>query len=121
MRSLRNVLAVYFAAFFVAAAAAPHHHLNPVADIVSDGPSYSGSFVAFRGTSESGPALGTGRLIDDEWCLGCFNRDFVASPAVTIALTPVFVPLPLDPAPVPLALPDPRPADTSSRAPPGLA
>jgi hypothetical protein len=121
MRAARRCLALYFAAFFLAAAAAPHHHLNPVADIVSDGPSNSGKFAQFQGHADSTPGFVAGSLVDDEWCLACFNRDFVASPAVTIALTPTFVALPHDPAPSTLALPDLRPADTSSRAPPVLA
>ena len=121
MWSPRRWLALYFAVFLLAAAGAPHHHLNPVADIVSDGPSYSGKFVQLRGPADSTPGFDSGELVDDEWCLACFNRDFVASPTVTIALTPTFVPLPHDPAPSSLPLPDLRPAETASRAPPVLA
>jgi hypothetical protein len=121
MWSPRRGLALYFAAFFVAVAAAPHHHLNAFADIVSDGPSYSGQIVQLRGPADSTPGLNSGDLVDDEWCLACFNSDFVASPTVTVALTPTFVALPHHPGPCTLALPDLRPTDTLSRAPPVLA
>jgi hypothetical protein len=118
---LRLVCAGYLAAFFLAVAAAPHHHLDPIADIVSDGPSNSGSFTQISGPVGLDTGLYTGAMVDDESCLACFNRDFVASPAVVVALTHALARLPLHPLPPELAKPELVPAETSSRGPPSIA
>ena len=114
----RRLSAFYLATFFIAAAVAPHHHLNPIADLISDGPSNSGSFLQVSGPVDLGTGLYTGCLVDDESCLACFHRDFVASPTVAIALTPVFVSLPHDSALPGVAVPPLLAAETPSRAPP---
>ena len=117
----RSASAWYFAAFFLAVAAAPHHHLNPIGDIVSDGPSNSGSFTRIRGPVALETGIYQGSLVEDESCLACFNRDFVASPAVLFALTPVLARLPHQPILPALGIPELLPTETSSRGPPQLA
>ncbi len=77
-RTLRQAAAFYLLAFLLAVSAAPHHHLNPLADLLSDGPSDSGVILQIEGTvgSRGGPQLNPVRLIDDEPCPACFHHDF---------------------------------------------
>jgi hypothetical protein len=121
VRRLKRSAAFYLAAFFLAAAAAPHHHLDPIADLLSDGPSNSGTFAQITGVPGFDTGIFPGSLVQDESCLACFNRDFIASPAVAIALTQTLAPLPHRPVAPPLAIPSAPPAETPSRAPPTFA
>ncbi len=111
--------ALYLLAVFVAAALAPHHHLDPIADLFSDRPSNSGTFVQIDGPGSLERGVYPGALVQDESCFACFHSDFVASPAVAIAIVQSLAPLaahrlraPTPPAP-PVFF-----ADTASRAPP---
>ncbi|HEY1435593.1 MAG TPA: hypothetical protein VGG65_09475 [Thermoanaerobaculia bacterium] len=120
-RCWRRIPALYLLALFAAAAAAPHHHLDPIADLLSDGPSNSGTFAQIAGPGSLGQGLYAGALVQDESCFACFHSDFVGSPAVALVLTQALQRLPDRPvalAPTVLA----RPASgTSSRAPPVFA
>jgi len=121
LRVWRRLPAMYLLALFAAASTAPHHHLDPIADIVSDGPSNSGSFAQIREPVGLGAGFYPGALVDDESCLACFHSDFVASPAIPLALArPLAFPagrtvIRSESAPSPL------PSDASSRGPPALA
>ena len=76
----RKIAALYGVAFFLAVAVAPHHHFNSLEDLLFDGPSDSGIFLASPvGAPESEPCLSSSRLIDDDPCLACFQNDYVAS------------------------------------------
>jgi hypothetical protein len=118
-RGWRRCSAYFLLALFAAVAAAPHHHLNPVADLVSDGPSNSGRFAQFDGDADLGFAAGS--LVDDESCLACFHHDFVSSPAAHVAVVPIFQPLQREADRNTPALGHDLPADTVSRAPPSRA
>jgi hypothetical protein len=83
-RLLRRAPAFYLLGVFGLAAAAPHHHLDPIADLFSDRPSNSGTFVQIAGAGRLEHGAYPGRLVDDESCLACFHSDFVASAAVPI-------------------------------------
>ena len=120
LRATRRLSAIYLLALFAAAAAAPHHHLDPIADIVSDGPSNSGSFAQIRGPVGLGAGFYPGALIDDESCLACFHSDFVASPAIALALVAPLQPLIGRPVIPSVSTPAPVPSDSSSRGPPAL-
>ncbi|HYX21026.1 MAG TPA: hypothetical protein VFA98_09310 [Thermoanaerobaculia bacterium] len=121
-RALRRLPSFYLLAIFLAAAVAPHHHLDPIADLFSDRPSNSGTFVQITGPGSLDRGVYPGALVQDESCFACFHSDFVASPAVAIAVIQSLAPL----APHrPLAPPPFAPAifvsGTSSRAPPAAA
>jgi hypothetical protein len=120
-RAWRRLPAIYLLALFAAASAAPHHHLDPIADIVSDGPSNSGRFTQIRGPVELGTGFYPGTLIDDESCLACFHSDFVASPAISLALARPLQPFAGRPVADAVSTPAPLPSDSSSRGPPVLA
>lgn len=121
-RVIHRLPSYYLLAIFLAAAGAPHHHLDPIADLFSDRPSNSGTFVQIAGPGSLDRGVYPGLLIQDESCFACFHSDFVASPAVAIAVIQALAPL----APHrPLATPSFAPAvfvsGTSSRAPPAAA
>ena len=94
-RVWRRLPAIYLLALFAAASAAPHHHL--------------------------GAGFYPGGLVDDESCLACFHSDFVASPAISLALVRPLAPLAGRPAVRSDSTPSPLPSDASSRGPPALA
>lgn len=121
-RVLHRLPSYYLLAIFLAAAAAPHHHLDPIADLFSDRPSNSGTFVQITGPGSLDRGVYPGALVQDESCFACFHSDFVASTAVAIVIVQSLAPL----APHrPLAPPSFKPSvfvsDTSSRAPPAAA
>ena len=68
------------------AALAPHHHLDPIADLLSDRPSNSGTISQIQGPGSLDTSVNPGALVQDESCLACFHSDFVASPAVALAI-----------------------------------
>jgi len=118
--SWRRPWALWLATFFCVAAEAPHHHLNPIADLVADAPSNSGTFARLLSPAGDIHGLFPGVLLQDVSCLACFSQDFVSSPALWALLATSFEPLPrrleLPPPPsVPLVL-----ADSPSRAPPAI-
>jgi hypothetical protein len=121
LRAWRRLPAIYLLALFAAAAAAPHHHLDPIADIVSDGPSNSGSFAQIGGSVGLGAGFYPGALVDDESCLACFHSDFVASPAISLALARPLEHLAGRPVLRSDSTPLPLPSEASSRGPPALA
>jgi hypothetical protein len=120
-RLSRRLPAFYLAAFFAAVAAAPHHHLDALADILSDGPSNSGTIAQILAPNAFDAGVYPGTLVEDEPCLACFSRDFVAAPAVRVVLTPVFARLTHHRVPPILPVARLLLADASSRAPPPLA
>ncbi len=121
MISWRRLSAWYLVALFVSAAAAPHHHLDPIADLLSDRPSNSGTFTQVGGTGSPGVGLYAGAIVQDESCFACFHSDFAASPAVAIALTVFLQPLPDRPETPTAFTRSADVSDTPSRAPPVLA
>jgi hypothetical protein len=118
-RLLRRLPSFYLLAIFVAAAAAPHHHLDPIADLLSDRPSNSGTFVEIVGPGSLDRGLYPGALVEDESCFACFHSDFVTSPAVAVAVGHSLSPLAPHrlPAAPPIA-PSISLSGTASRAPP---
>jgi len=117
----RRLSAFYLTGFFAAVAAAPHHHLDPLADILSDGPSNSGTIAQILAPNPFDAGVYPGTLVQDEPCLACFSRDFVAAPAVCVVVTPVFALLAHHPVPPTLPAARLLLASASSRAPPTLA
>ena len=119
----RRATGTYLVLFFLAVAAAPHHHLNGLEDLLLDQPSDSGVFVESGAPlgADGAPAWSYFRLVDDDPCLACFNRDFVSAPAPILAFAVHLDRL----APPPPAASRTAPArvvrDTSSRAPPALS
>ena len=65
----RRMWAFCLATFLFVAAAAPHHHLDPAADLVSDGPSNSGTFAQIIGWAGLDRGFYPGALVQDEPCL----------------------------------------------------
>ena len=121
-RLLRRLPSFYLLTIFVAAAAAPHHHLDPIADLFSDRPSNSGTFVQIAGPGSLDRGVYPGELVQDESCFACFHSDFVASPAVAIAVIQSLAPLaPHRPLATPPFAPPVLFSDTASRAPPASA
>ena len=85
----RRAASLYLLGFLLAVAAAPHRHLNSFEDLLSDGPSDSGIFVASPvGAPQSVPCLSSCRLIDDDPCLACFHNDYAASARSIFHLSP---------------------------------
>jgi hypothetical protein len=117
----RRLSAIYLLALFAVAAAARHHHLDPIADLVSDGPSNSGRFAQILEPVGPGAGFYPGALVDDESCLACFHSDFVASPEIVLALVTPLQPMPGRPVTPAVCSPAPVPSDSSSRGPPVLA
>ena len=66
---------------------AAHRHLNPVGDLLSDGPSDSGRFLRSLGAPHpgSGPGLSASVFVDDDPCLACFWHDSRTLAAFTLA------------------------------------
>jgi len=121
MRFWKRIPALYLLALFAGDAAAPHHHLDPIADLLSDGPSNSGTFAQIVGPGSLDEGVFPGALVQDESCFACFHSDFVGSPAVALVLTQALQPLPDRPiAPAHSVLARPA-SGTSSRAPPSAA
>jgi hypothetical protein len=77
-RALRRSAALYLAGFWLAAVFSPHQHVNPVADLLSDGRSDSGVVCQVDGPSDPlrGVEINPVRLIDDDPCPACFSDDF---------------------------------------------
>ena len=117
----QRLSAFYLTGFFAAVAAAPHHHLDSLADLLSDGPSNSGTIAQILEPDGYEAGIYPGVLVDDFSCLACFHRDFVASPSLMVVLTPVFALLHQHPGSPTLPLPELVVAESSSRAPPRLA
>lgn len=117
-RHWRRFPALYLLALFLAAAGAPHHHLDPIADLVSDRPSNSGTFAQIAGPGSVDDGVYPGALVQDESCFACFHSDFVGSPAIALVLTQSLQPLPDRPLAPVLSAPVFFASDSSSRAPP---
>jgi hypothetical protein len=119
--SRRRVPALYLLALFLAAAAAPHHHLDPIADLLSDGPSNSGTFSQVEGPGSFESSVYPGALVEDVSCFACFHSDFVVSPAVALLLTQLLQQVPHRPVAPALSMLARPASGTPSRAPPVLA
>jgi len=68
---------------------AAHRHLNPVGDLVSDGPSDSGIFLRALVAPHPGSGLDLSAfvLVDDDPCLACFWQDARTLAAFTLVFT----------------------------------
>ena len=108
----------YLLGIFLGAAIAPHHHLDPIADLLSDRPSNSGTFVRIEGPVGLQRGVYPGALVQDESCFACFHSDFVVSPAVPAARTPAPGMAARRSDAVSTAAPSLPVSGTSSRAPP---
>lgn len=119
----RRFAGTYLSLFFLAVAAAPHQHLNGLEDLLLDQPSDSGEIVLNSGPVETpqDSALTPFSRVRDVPCLACFTKDFVGSPAATIAFVPCLSPLSVRPVPPSLATPELLPAEAVSRAPPRIS
>jgi hypothetical protein len=119
----RRAAGLYLCLFFLAVAAAPHQHLNGLEDLLLDQRSDSGVLVQASGPpgTADAPALDASTVVRDIPCLACFTRDFVAAPQASFLLAASLTRLPLVPAPPLSATPELAPADTPSRAPPGIS
>src|SRR5882724_4117919 len=83
----RRVETCYLLALLVSSLLAPHRHLNPIADLISDGPSDSGTFLRAVNPSAGGqPAFSKFNVVDDDACLACFSNDFRAFAATPFLL-----------------------------------
>ena len=113
-RRARRAAVFFLLAFFGASLVAPHRHLNPIADLVTDGPSDSGTVLMARTDRPNLPGTNwaAADLVDDDPCLACFWHDVTAavstSFAVRFAAVLLFI-LPVQP-------PIDRPQDFTSRA-----
>src|SRR5215831_3123243 len=67
----------------------PHQHLNPIADLISDGPSDSGAVVWVRAplAPGGGPLWSGAEIVDDAPCLACFWHDMTATVAAVFAMS----------------------------------
>src|SRR5262245_8667261 len=85
--SWRSLTAFYGVCLFLAVASARHRHVNAFEDLLSGGPSDSGTVITTSmWDTGSGPSVGSARLIDDDPCLACFQNDYVASAGVPYLL-----------------------------------
>jgi len=119
-RRVRLFTSIVLLGLFSGSMLSPHHHLNPIADLVSDGPSDSGRFLR----SLDGPHPGNGEwfapsdVVDDYPCPACFWHDALTLEASCIEFAAVLSVLPFR-APwadkIPGSLPPPR---TIDRGPP---
>ena|SRR5438477_115977 len=111
----------YLLGFLFAVAAAPHRHLNSLEDLVSEGPSDSGSFLE-AGPSDPGgeTRIQAARLVDDDPCMACFHHDYSASASETFVFDLTFAALRKIPALPGLEMPEPVSGFSVSRSPPSL-
>lgn len=105
--------ACYLLAIFGSSLFAAHRHLNPIGDLLTDGPSDSGTFLrAVSPSNGKGAALSGFVFVDDDPCLACFWHDFLAFATIRYSLdVPVSI-LPYAPnsrAPGFLSAPEKRP------------
>jgi hypothetical protein len=121
-RRLRLPAAFYLVGFLLAVTAAPHHHLNPVADLLSDGPSDSGVVLEVSGPvhPQGGEQMNPSRLTQDEPCLACFHHDFTMAAAYWVEHAQALKPLEEIPGSRNPASPSPIPESPAARSPPRL-
>jgi len=118
-RTLSHRIAAFYALFFLlAAAAAPHHHLNAFEDLVSDGPSDSGTFVPQPGPTPD-PCVSARIEVDDDPCLACFQHDYAAETSFVFLVLREFRSLPLALSAADPQVPQPVSDSPASRSPPG--
>lgn len=120
-REFPRLTALYLLFLLLAAAFAPHHHLDPIADLFSDRPSNSGTFVRIDGPGSLDAGVYPASLVEDESCLACFQSDFGGAPAVALGQTPALTLVALRPVLPSPSAPTAFPSDTASRAPPSAA
>lgn len=120
-RTLRRIPALSLLTIFLGAAAAPHHHLDPIADLFSDRPSNSGTFVRIAGRGSLDRGVYPGAIVQDESCCACFHSDFVGSPAIALVQARALSPAPHRTHSASPAEPAALLSDTSSRAPPAVS
>jgi hypothetical protein len=120
-RPWRRLPVPYLLGIFLGAAFAPHHHLDPIADLLSDRPSNSGTFVRIEGPVGLQRGVYPGALVQDESCFACFHSDFVVSPAVPISAIAPFARALHRAFSTTRSAPSILLSDSVSRAPPGPA
>jgi hypothetical protein len=114
----RRLTAAYFVGFFLAAVAAQHRHANALEDLLSDGPSDSGSVIDLSLSPNSGTFLAPFAAVLDAPCPACFDHDFVAaSTSVFVLSDPSKGLARLSPVPLP-RIPEPGSSAPASRSPP---
>ena len=88
IRRVQLAAAWFLLLFCCATLVSPHHHLNPIADLITDGQSDSGRVLVVKAPSslDRGSIWTTGRIVDDDSCLACFWHDVTASVAAVFAL-----------------------------------
>jgi len=120
---LRPAGAVYLLSFLAAVAISPHRHVNGIEDLLSDGPSDSGTFFHSKAPLDpmAGPLLSSALFVDDDRCLACFHNDWATEAIAAVALSPNFKPVRAA-AHINAALAaHPFPRSGQSRAPPALS
>lgn len=116
----RSWAAGFLLVFCAGTLLSPHRHLNPIADLVTDGQSDSGIVLVPSGPNARGgaPVVSAVRTITDEPCLACFWHDMTATvaPVFSLSVVSVMLAAAIPPAPVraPVVLLTPPP----SRGPP---
>jgi hypothetical protein len=90
---LRRSAALCLLVFVGATLVVSHSHKNPIADLITDGPSDSGIFVLASHLSAGALSYSSGRLVVDDPCLACFWHDVTATAAVFVALLIISTPL----------------------------
>ncbi len=119
-RRTRTVGVVFLLGFFGASLVAPHRHLNPIADLVTDGPSDSGTVLIARTDRPNLPGTNwaAADLVDDEPCLACFWHDVTAAVSTSFAVRFAAVILFILPAQPPIDRPQHFVSRPISRGPP---
>src|SRR5690348_15230317 len=119
-RRARTAGVVFLLGFFGASLVATYRHLNPIADLVTDGPSDSGTVLMARTDRPNLPGTNWAGadLVDDDPCLACFWHDVTAAVSTSFAVRFAAVILFILPAQSPIDRPQPFVSRAISRGPP---
>ncbi len=87
---------VLLLSLYLGSAMSAHRHLNPIADLVSDGPSDSGTFLLALGAPDGGRGARIAGcvVVDDDPCLACFWNDAQTLAAYSVSFAIVVSALP---------------------------
>lgn len=119
----RRVGVLYLLAFFAASLVAPHHHLNPIADLITDGQSDSGIVLLTQGGRPNVPGSGwsAAAFVDDDPCIACFWHDFTAAVSTSFSVRFAAVILFVLPPQPPIDRAQPSVSPAIGRGPPSSA